>query len=247
MKEGLPQDRYGFRLRGLDMTRVETFTDAAFAFAVTLLVISTDSVPGSYSALTDALLGVPAFAFAFALIMSFWWGHWSWSRRFGLEDGSSIVLSSLLVFLVLVFVYPLKYLASLMSYFFSNGRLSPEANLETAGEIFSIFTIYGIGYVAMTLLIAALNIHALRVRDPLELDELEIVITYAEIRSWLILAGVGTLSVVLALFGPRNQIVLPGWVYMLLPILMPLNGRYGNRQIREARARTRPTGEHRDR
>ena len=29
---------HGFRMRGLQMTRVETFTDAAFAFAVTLLV-----------------------------------------------------------------------------------------------------------------------------------------------------------------------------------------------------------------
>lgn len=30
----------GFRLRGMDMTRTETFTDAAFAFALTLLVVS---------------------------------------------------------------------------------------------------------------------------------------------------------------------------------------------------------------
>ena len=43
-----PRDRDGFRLRGLGMTRIETFTDAAFAFAVSLLVISTQAVPTNY-------------------------------------------------------------------------------------------------------------------------------------------------------------------------------------------------------
>jgi hypothetical protein len=54
--------------------------------------------------------------------MTFWMGHWSWSRRFGLEDGRSIALSCLLVFLVLVFVYPLKFLATLFSHYLSGGR-----------------------------------------------------------------------------------------------------------------------------
>jgi hypothetical protein len=35
----------GFRLRGIEMTRLETFIDAAFAFAVTMLVIATGQVP----------------------------------------------------------------------------------------------------------------------------------------------------------------------------------------------------------
>src|SRR5438874_13439470 len=36
--EELPRLR-GFRLRGLEMTRLETFIDAAFAFAISMLVI----------------------------------------------------------------------------------------------------------------------------------------------------------------------------------------------------------------
>ena len=43
----LPTEQ-GMRLRGLAMTRIETFADAAFAFAVTLLVISVDDVPRSF-------------------------------------------------------------------------------------------------------------------------------------------------------------------------------------------------------
>lgn len=80
-------------MRGADMTRTDTFTDAAFAFAVSLLVLSTDSLPTRFDQLTDALLGVPVFAPAFALIMTFRRGHWTWSRRFGIEDGHSIALS----------------------------------------------------------------------------------------------------------------------------------------------------------
>jgi len=44
----------GFRLRGLEMTRLETYSDTAFAFATTLLVISVGSLPGSYQELIIA-------------------------------------------------------------------------------------------------------------------------------------------------------------------------------------------------
>ena len=37
--DALPRLR-GFRLRGMEMTRLETFIDAAFAFAISMLVIA---------------------------------------------------------------------------------------------------------------------------------------------------------------------------------------------------------------
>jgi transmembrane protein TMEM174 (potassium channel) len=80
------------RLRGLEMTRIETFTDAAFAFAVAFLVISTASAH-SFQELRQALVGTPAFAVSFVLIMVFWVGHWKWSRRYGQEDMPVIMLS----------------------------------------------------------------------------------------------------------------------------------------------------------
>ena len=64
----LPCDRHGVRLRSLEMTRIETFTDAAFAFAVTMLVISVDSTPTDMDELVRALRGIPAFALSFALL-----------------------------------------------------------------------------------------------------------------------------------------------------------------------------------
>ena len=69
-----PQDRRhdGFRERGRNVTRLEAFVDAAFAFAVTLLVISLDGIPGDTSQLLDALKQIPAFAASFCLLVFFW-------------------------------------------------------------------------------------------------------------------------------------------------------------------------------
>ena len=85
MLDQVTRDSAGFRLRGLQMTRVETFTDAAFAFALTLLVISLQP-PTSFNDLLTALRGVPPFLLSASMLMMFWWGHHQWSRRYGLDD-----------------------------------------------------------------------------------------------------------------------------------------------------------------
>ena len=58
--DALPRLR-GFRLRGMEMTRLETFIDAAFAFAVTMMVISVDRIPRNIEELFEAFKDVPAF------------------------------------------------------------------------------------------------------------------------------------------------------------------------------------------
>src|SRR4026209_1695612 len=83
----------GFRLRGLEMTRLESFVDAAFAFAVTMLVIAGQQVPDDIPTMLKAFKNVPAFAASIAVLAIFWRGHWLWSRCFGLEDRSSIWIS----------------------------------------------------------------------------------------------------------------------------------------------------------
>jgi hypothetical protein len=44
----------GFRLRGVEMTRLETFIDAAFAFAITMLVIAAQQIPDDIETLLAA-------------------------------------------------------------------------------------------------------------------------------------------------------------------------------------------------
>lgn len=214
------RDRSGFFLRGREMTRIETFTDAAFAFAVTLLVISTQEVPTSYPELVAVLNGVPAFAVSFAVTMMFWNGHWTWSRRYGLDDTPTVWLSAALVFVLLVYVYPMKYMYSLAIAALS-GRFRQGVQGASPEEVYQLFAIYGAGFVAMALVLAALNLHALRVAGRLGLDEVERYLTRAELRSWLIQAGVGAASVTAALTTRPSLWMLPGWIYFLLPTLMP--------------------------
>lgn len=211
-----------FRLRGLEMTRIETFTDAAFAFAVTLLVISIDRVPTNLPELELALREIPAFAVSFGLLGLFWWGHHRWSQRYGLDDGPSLVLSLLLVFLVLCYVYPLRFLFGAYMNWMTGGWASPAADLGgSPGEVERLFVIYGVGYVAVSSCILMLNLHAWRLREALQLDSRELRATRREVRYWAIHGGVALFSISLALFGPVTEFGLPGWAYLLLPVLLP--------------------------
>ena len=122
-------DDNGFRIRGGQPTRVDAFVDAAFAFAVTLLVISIGHVPASIGELVQAMRGVPAFAASFFVIARFWQSHRHWSRRYGIEDAYGTRLSLALVFIVLVYVYPLRMVAELTLAGISGGVLA-EAPIE---------------------------------------------------------------------------------------------------------------------
>lgn len=228
----------GFRLRGIEVTRTETFTDAAFAFAVTLLVVSIDSVPATYDELLLAVQGIPAFGLACALLFLFWYGHWSWSRRYGLEDFPSIVLSFVLVVVMLCYVFPMKYMTSIFVAWITDRRVDVGANINSIEELFSIFVIYSIGFVAMCVAVLLLNLRAWSLRAELRLDGIEKYVTRTEIGTWLILSSVGVLAILMGLFAPRHPLTVPGWAYMLLGIVMPVwgyvRGREAERMLRNA-------------
>ena len=65
--DSLPRRR-GFRLRGIQMTRLETFTDAAFAFAVSMLVIAAQQIPDNIASLLAAFRNVPTFVSSIAVL-----------------------------------------------------------------------------------------------------------------------------------------------------------------------------------
>src|SRR5918912_701157 len=97
----------GFRLRGLgEVARIEAFSDAVIAFAVTLLVVSLE-VPKTFDELLLTMRGFFAFAICFALLLSVWYDHYKFFRRYGLMDTPTRWLNSALLFLMLLYVYPL--------------------------------------------------------------------------------------------------------------------------------------------
>src|SRR2546423_13098242 len=103
------RDFAGFRLRGREVTRLESFSDAVFGFALTLLVVSLD-VPKSFADLMNTMRGFPAFAVCFLLLALIWNAHYKFCRRYGLDDGTARFLTCVMLFLVLFYVYPLKFL-----------------------------------------------------------------------------------------------------------------------------------------
>src|SRR5712671_818089 len=125
----LPQLR-GFRLRGMEMTRLETFIDAAFAFAISMLVIAAQQIPDNIQALLAAFKNVPTFVCSIAVLGIFWRGHWLWSRRYGLEDGVSIFISWAMIVTILIFIYPLKAIFGAMWFLLSGGRVGHTLGLR---------------------------------------------------------------------------------------------------------------------
>ncbi len=245
-RDALPREN-GFRLRGQQVTRLETFVDAAFAFALTLLVIAGDSLPESFAELREALRRIPVFVLCFVLMAMVWSAHNRWSRRYGLEDAWSTVLSLGLVLAVLVYVYPLRMVVASGLYVMTGGFVPADMSFDAASVTFDLqtaFIIYGLGFGVMALILLLLNRHALKRADELGLDEMERIETRGEIGIQALLAGAAGVSIalsgVLLMFeGVRYGPVvagLPMYVYMGLGVVIPLHVARVERAKRRARA-----------
>ena len=205
------------------MTRLETFIDAAFAFAVTVMVIAPEQGPISSAALLDAFRNVPAFIASVAVLGIFWRGHWLWSRRYGLEDGVSIFISWALLVTILIYIYPLKAIFGSMFYFMSGGRLGHALGVRVEGQARAIFSVYAIGFIALGVEILLLYVRAWKLRGPLRLNAREQFLTRAQISGWCIPMAVGLVSLVLALTVPARHFPWSGWIYFSMSILVPLH------------------------
>jgi len=222
----------GFRLRGLEMTRLETFIDAAFAFAVTMMVIAANQVPEDIKALLLAFRHVPAFVASVLVLGIFWRGHWLWSRRYGLEDSVSIFISWTLLVTILIYIYPLKALFGSMFYRLSGGRLGQALGLASEADARMIFAVYAIGFAAIAIEILLLNLRAWQLREPLRLNSREKFLTRAGVAGWSLPAIIGVIALVLALTLPIDRISWSGWIYFSMAILVPLQKSFIRGQIK---------------
>ena len=223
----------GFRLRGMEMTRLETFIDAAFAFAITMLVIAAERIPDDIETLLAAFKNVPAFVASIVVLGIFWRGHWLWSRRYGLEDGTSIFISWAMIVTILIYMYPLKAIFSSMWFLLSGGRVGHTLGAHSESQVRALFAVFALGFTAIALEVVLLNVRAWRLRQPLRLNAKERLITVYEITGWCVPVGVGIISLVLALTLPREQIAWSGWVYFSMAILVPVHSAYRRRRIEQ--------------
>ena len=231
-----------FEYRGKNQTRLETFSDAAFALAVTLLVLSS-SVPETFLELRNSMRFIIPFAISVVLLTVIWYQHYLFFLKYGLQDRNTVMLNTALIFLILIYVYPLKFLSRFLFELFM-AAFSGDASilLSSFGDFSNanikfLMIIYGIGAALIFFTVALLYRYAYSKRRELGLSEYEIFMTRATLKSNILMGSVPTLSVLLTLINFGHPVVnyyVSGFSYFLYPIVMPVYGRY-IRKKRKAR------------
>lgn len=184
--------RDGFRLRGIAVSRIDAFSDVVFGFALTLLVVSLE-VPKSFAELHELLRGFLPFSLTFFMLMLLWFSHYKFFRRFGLHDLTTIWLNSTLLFVLLFFIYPLKFMF--------NALFQVGVRIDTYAQVREMTVLYAAGFTAVYALFALLYANALRRRGELELTAMETELTriYVLEEAWNAVIGLVVLGLALVL------------------------------------------------
>jgi uncharacterized membrane protein len=182
-------------------------------------------VPRTFDELLLAVRGFAAFAISFGLLIVIWYEHYKFFRRYGLQDTRIIVLNALLLFLILFYVYPLKFLFTISVNDWFGVSVTEAAQASAAvptmrvDQLPALFLLYGAGWFALWLVLGLFYQYALSQREVLELTELEVFDTRASMIENVFTASVGALSILLALILPSSILSLAGLIY---PIMFPI-------------------------
>ena len=248
-----PSPALSYTTRRDEPTRLEGFSDAVFGFSLTLLAFSLE-VPGSIEELKLLAVAqlVPTLA-AFSLMCWIWAEHNSFFRQFGLQDATTIILNSALLFIVVFYTYPLKFMSvylwlliaggmewtGIMSAIVSSGSL--EAGTRAGrGDDFALMLIYNLGFIALFAIFALLYGHAMRQKTALALDEVDLFDARAGQRGHLVSVGVGAMAMLVTLLLPRHLAGVSGMVYMLMGPAHGINGALTGRARERFRAARTP-------
>ena len=211
--------------------RLDQFVDAAFGFAVTLLIIA-GVQPQNLVELRSALLNIPSSAAAFVLTVLFWQAHKVFARLTPRRDTVTLFLSLAIVFTVLVYVFPLRLLTQSLFYWMSRGALPGEGLIRGFGDLAALYQIYGLGFAILSALYAALFARAMKLAEAPDVRE--------DARSWrdswTICTASGLGSALIALAPLHHTPWLPPLTYPLIPLMIWLR----ERQVRTTRPAAEP-------
>jgi uncharacterized membrane protein len=218
-------EKNGFRWRSHEITRVEGLSDAVFAFAVTLLIVSLE-VPKSFDELLNNLRGFFAFAACFAQLMLVWYHQYLYYRRYNLQDYRSTVLSMALLFVVLFYTYPLKFVFSSFLTPLAGGE---QTVFKSIDEVRNLYLIYAGGVAAVFTVFTLMYAHAYAFRDTLGLSELERHDTLHTLREMIGYISVAIFSAVLALTLPDELIGFAGMAYAMTGVVLAVHGTWSGK------------------
>lgn len=168
-----------FRWRSREISRLEGLSDAVFGFAITLLIVALE-VPKTSGELFETMRGFAGFALTFFILYTLWYRQFVFFRRYGLEDPPTVALTGALLFVVLFFVFPLKFfVGTMVNRLFGAPKTVklPDGTIEKVirpEHIPLMMSIYAAGFVAVSVIFFLLYAHAYRKREELDLNELEI-------------------------------------------------------------------------
>jgi hypothetical protein len=174
--------------------------------------------------LLDALKQVPSYAASFALIMQFWLNHADWSRRFGLENTYSDRLSLMLVFVLLIFVYPLKMVFASFFSLLSQNYLPTHFEIDGWLQVPALFQTFAIGFGAMALVMCLLFSRAVKLGKERGFTADEIAYAKFKRLMWGTVVLFSVLSLILAALIPARPesglwIGMPGFIFFGLNIV----------------------------
>jgi uncharacterized membrane protein len=227
------QGELEFRWRGGDPTRVEGLTDVVFGFALTLLVVS-NAPPATFSELRDTLWGMPGFAAAFLMLLLLWHSHYIFFRRYGLADGWTTTLNAALLFIILFFIYPLKYLATMLSHFVRSVAEGAPAAPLTLTEARDALIMLSCAYAAVFATFLALYLHALSKANALALDPRELALTRFGAAQQAIHVTAALAVVAMAPLAPVHFAPFTGFFYTLIGPAIFAVGAVSLRTVRRA-------------
>lgn len=213
--KGLQKKNDMIEWRGNDTQRIEAFSDSVFAFALTLLVVSLE-VPETFEQLKGILSGFFAFGISFILLFQVWYYQNLFFRRYGLSDIKTVVLNAALLFTVLFYVYPLKFLFSL--FLFSGNK----AAIIASHEVPLLMLVYGLGFCAIFLLFALMYRNAAKQAHILNLTKKELFQTLTSQYIFLGFVGVGLLVSVLTFVVPEKWAGAVGMLYGLTGLVVSI-------------------------
>lgn len=220
-RHGLLPEMY-FRWRAGEITRLEAFCDVVFGFALTLLVVSLE-VRRTYAELMAAICGFVPFAACFAQLALIWRGHYRFSRRYGLEDPYTVFLNVVLLFLVLFFVYPLKFVFTMLFEELSGHDVGMGFH-----EVSVLMRIYATGFAAVFIIFALLYARAYSLRNALGLNLVEVLETRVAVQENILMGAVGAISLALAFKYPSWA----GWTFFLIGPGLALHGSIYGKRVR---------------
>lgn len=226
-----------FRLRGKEPGRLENFSDAIFALAITLLLIST-SPPTNFEQVKRFAYELLPFLVCITLIMLIWHEHFQFYLRYGLRNSRMLVLNTLFLAIVLFYVYPLKFLTKIIILFPVGYLLGDQAlltdlkNMIRAQDMGQLMIIYGFGATLVFLVLMQMYRYALSKADELGLSELEKFDTQTSIRTNLLMALVPMISVVFSVIFINSWLAGPvaGFIYFLYTPIMFAHGKLSDKK-----------------